>query len=397
MTEARLESSPSPATRIAVGPSFVGELAFAGALGFASAGTVQKYLGTATTFLYLSVLLVGVPVARRYGYPLFLRLTTERSALWLAIITYLGLAVAFAFTYPHVNTHAPGTGSDRDDDGNVATSRLLHSHYPYYGVTYLGNHLSHMPGSVLLAIPFVALGTSALQNLFWLPAFFIGLRWKLASTRAALFALWVLLAASPAVLREFLTGGDLISNNIYVILLALVVLEVRHDSRWGRAAEIAFGVALSSRLNFLLVVPLFFAAYVRVAGLRTATRGTALSFAAFAVVTLPFYLYDPRGFSPIHSSNHLLQFDAVLPHAHVLILAAAAVMTLVLAGNWLLGGIPLLWWGIALVQAFVLVCAVALGSVQSHHVDFSFLISGYGLDFLFFAMFAYWVGATPRS
>lgn len=54
-------------------------------------------------------------------------------------------------------------------------NRLVRGHYPYHAVTYLGNEITHLPGSLLLALPFVLVWTSALQNLFWLPALFLAL------------------------------------------------------------------------------------------------------------------------------------------------------------------------------------------------------------------------------
>jgi hypothetical protein len=84
--------------------------------------------------------------------------------LWLAVLTFTGLAMLFAIGYPIANSHIPGTGSDDDDAMNIAVFELCHGHNPYYARTYLGNVIHHFPGAFLLAAPFVLLWTSALQN-----------------------------------------------------------------------------------------------------------------------------------------------------------------------------------------------------------------------------------------
>src|SRR5205823_5031347 len=90
--------------------------------------------------------------------------------------TLLVIVIAFLLIYPHVNTHTPGTGSDDDDALNLGAMALLTGRFPYSCTTYLGNALHHFAGAFVLASPFVVLGTSALQNLFWLPLFFLAVR-----------------------------------------------------------------------------------------------------------------------------------------------------------------------------------------------------------------------------
>src|SRR5205823_135849 len=164
--------------------------------------------------------------------------------------------------------------------------------YPYSTPTYLGNLISQLPGAVLLAVPFVAIGSSAYQNLFWLAALFLVLRRYLGDGRLALGAFWVALA-SPGTLRELVTGGDLIANNAYLAVFSLGVLALdpttptRRVLRLGSA--VGLGLALSSRANVLALVPLLFAALARREGRRTAVGLLGLALAVCAAVTLPFY------------------------------------------------------------------------------------------------------------
>src|SRR5712691_1191582 len=141
------------------------------ALVFPSSFVVHKYLGLARTIAY--AIIVGLIVALK---PRLSERLSNRNLLWLALLTFFLIVVAFLAIYPIANTHAPGTGSDDDDALNLGAMALLTGRSPYSRTTYLGNVLHHLPGAFVLASPFVLLGTSALQNLFWLPLFFLAVR-----------------------------------------------------------------------------------------------------------------------------------------------------------------------------------------------------------------------------
>jgi hypothetical protein len=365
-------------------------LALVLALALPSLGTIEKYLGTAVAIAYLVGLFLAVAVAERYALPLFMRLTTESWAVWLAAATYVGLVVAFAIVYPIADRDVPGAGSDRDDAANLATNRLLDGEYPYRELTYLGNPVSQLPGALVFAVPFVLLGNSAYQNVFWIPVFFVALARHLGSARLALFASWALLALSPGVLREFLTGGDLIANGIYVVVLMLLVL-LAPGPRWiGPAAALALGIALSSRANFVFALPLLFAALWQRSGPRVAISRVALACVALAAVTLPFYAYNPDGFTPLTTSGKLSQFDVLAPHLHVYVLSAWVLLTLAIAVRRFDARGFLLMNRCALMQLYFLLAAVLFDSIEARRPDFSFLIPGYGLIALFFAVFGTW-------
>jgi hypothetical protein len=363
------------------------------ALALPSLGTVEKYLGTAVALIYLGAMLAVGPIAERFALPLFLRLVTERWARRLALVTYVGLVVAFAVVYPIADNDVVGAGSDRDDASDLATNRLLDGAYPYREKTYLGNPVSQLPGALLFAAPFVALGTSALQNLAWIPVLFVALVWHLGSARPALFVSWAILAVSPGVLREFLTGGDLVANGIYVAVLVLVVLRTppAGRTRWlGLGAALVLGVALSSRANFVYVLPLLAVALAQLYGRREAILRMGIASAGFAAVTLPFYLYDRDGFTPVTTSGKLSQFDDIAPHLDLLVVGAGIVLTLALALRRFDRRGFVLMSSAAIVQMFLLIAVVVLDSIQLERIDFSFLIPGYGLIALFLALFGTW-------
>ena len=69
---------------------------------------------------------------------------------------------------------------------------------------------------------------------------------------------------SPGVLREYVTGGDLIANTVYVAATTVAVYALA-TRRWaGAIAAAALGVTLASRGNFAFVlIPLAFVLAVR--------------------------------------------------------------------------------------------------------------------------------------
>jgi hypothetical protein len=370
------------------------------ALFLASVGTVQEYAGTISVVAYLVLLAGAVPVVLDRLVPRVVRSLSPRSAILLAVCTLGALIVAFAVVYPIANAGEHfGGGSDRDDDVNVATRRLLDLDYPYHARTYLDNPISHLPGSYLLAVPFVLLGNGAYQNFFWLAALFVYLAWYLRDARLALVLLWIVLLAAPGVMRELLTGGDLISNNIYVLLASMGFLAAaRRTTRLSTtrvATACALGLALSSRANFLFVLPFLFFALARTEGWRTASRDLTVVAVAFLAVTLPFYLYDPGGFSALDAEAKLRQYNVVLPGAEAILLTAGGALALWLAVASRADDLTVLR-NTAVVQAFFVVSSIVLASVALHTVSFGVSRVGYGLNVLFFAAVAAW-GSWARG
>src|SRR5208337_1689916 len=218
---------------------------------------VQRYCGNAGGMRNL----LAAPSILWIGYKhVFLRLLpkiNERDAFWLAVGTLIAVLVVFVCLYPVAKAGIVGRGSDADNALNIATRALLKGRYPYYQSTYLGNPISPLPGSLLLAVPFVLLGNSAYQNLFWIAAFFVMAREWLASGRLALLLLWTILALSPVVWWELVTGGDILSNSIYVLVLLLVLVRSIPNPNLTALSKtplaMLFGIGISSRANFALL------------------------------------------------------------------------------------------------------------------------------------------------
>ncbi len=305
--------------------------AFAAVMLLASLQAVWTRGGTAGAAAFA----VGVVTAARVP-PGRLRAAARRVGarhlLWLGGLTLL-LAATFAFVYPLADAGVLGGGSDRDEALDLAVRALAAGEHPYRLRTYLGNPITPMPGALLLAAPFVALGGSALQVLSWVPALALALGRALRDRGAGILLTAAAVALCPEALRDLLGGGDLFVSAAYVTVALVLAMDAAggRSSRWAAAAaSVLLGVTLSSRPNFALLFPLALAGLARAGGGRGMRMG-ALAVATFAAVTAPLYLADPAGFSPLHTADKLRQFEQVLPHAAAWVTGATAAAALLLA------------------------------------------------------------------
>jgi len=282
---------------------------------------VHTYSGTTGAAAYAALAAVAVAAAPRLPVP---RSRRVRVAVAIGMVAFI--AVVFAVIYPAVNVHTPGLGSDDDDAQNAGARALMAGRSPYTETTYLGNVLHQLPGAFVLAAPFVIAGTSALQNLFWLPMFFLALR-KEAGDAAALRLSGLVLAMSPTIIHQVVTGTGHAANTIYVALGLWWLTRTAHTN----IAAATWGVALASRANFLLLLPLAFGWLWQHRGRRTALRATTIASGTVAALVLPFFVHDPAHFGPLEAADRLLRFDAVFRYAGTAVgismAAAAAVLS----------------------------------------------------------------------
>ena len=397
------EKSLEPST---AGGSSYSWLVLALLLAFPSAGFVQKYAGL--------VGLVGYGIAVVTGV-FFIRKFSARCAPWcrrhfrmLRAVILAGLAIIFAIGYPIEDCRGPGKSSDRDQGLNLAVSRLAQGKTPYYPPGREAGPLSVLPGSILLAAPFVALGNSAYQNWFWLTAFLFCAVRLFKDNALALCLLAIPLALSPAAQYEFISGGDLIANGIFVAAFSLLAL-----NRWSNPSApgwsrwlccLLLGVALASRANFLLLAPLFGAVVWRIAGFRNALTATALVVLTAAAITLPFYLNDPAGFTPLMSKQKLAGVDHALPWASRAMIGATILAAILCAWRLIAcrGDDPTTAFlrGCMIVTLTPMVCVVLFSSAINGHPDFSFMTDRFGLMYVFFALLGWggrWFQVTANT
>lgn len=366
-------------------------IGFAASLIIPSVWLPQKYVGNIGVVVYVLAVSLGLLFCKKHVLAKLVSNMTNQQTLWLTIAAFLILLTILLAGYPVANSNSPNSGSDRDEALNIATTALLQGHYPYYDKTYLGNPISALPGSLILAVPFVLLGNSAYQNLFWLFVFFIAMSAYLKDRRFALCLLDMIILFSPVVLHEYVTGGDLLANSLYVLLFVIWTTHVIPQtsvSDWKKVLlATLLGIGLASRANFILLLPLVFSALGQQVGWRTATKYLAITCLTFALITIPFYLYNPQGFSPLTTANKLGQFQAILPFSGTIVPLFALVLTLLLSFYSKNSIMPVLLRNCALILALPVLCGTVLKSIFVGNLDLSF--TNYGLSFLFFGAVAF--------
>lgn len=352
----------------------------------------QKYLGLVGVVIYIAVASLALFILWRHVFRIIVDTVTEQQVLWMSAATFCLLLIAFLVLYPIAKSGRFGPGSDRDDALNLATTALLEGRYPYYARTYLGHPITPLPGSLVLAVPFVLLGNSAYQNLFWLAAFFCTMNSYLKDRRSSLLLLWTILALSPVVLHELVTGGDLLANSIFVLLSILWVVTVsgqRKRSSWIASLLAVFlGVAFASRLNFVLLLPLVASALTRSVGWKAAVKYCAFTCLTLGLLTVPFYLADPQGFSPLHTVNKLGQFQGILPFAGIVVPVGTGAIALLLSFHRRNSSIDGLLANCCVVLAVPVLCGTMLQCIKAQGLEFIF--TEFGMAFLLFGAAAFW-------
>lgn len=236
---------------------------------------------------------------------------------------FLALVIVFLLGNPIANNKEYFTGSDADDALNQAAGALLTGEYPYQNLTYLGNAISPLPGAVLIAVPFVWIfHNSGVQNLFWIAIYLILVYYYCNRVMTAVILAGGLLLMMPLVSYQIAVGSDHLSNSIYVLLgfyLADKIIEGNYKIRVIALVLFFTGICLSSRLNFVLLLPLFGMYLARKYEIRRALYITIAVTAAFCSVTLPFYFYQPDEFAPLHTSYKLNRFNDILPFSEIIV------------------------------------------------------------------------------
>jgi len=369
-------------------------LAFSVFLLAPSFDTALKYFGSTGVVVYFVAGTVALLFADRFLIPAYQKLVSEKSASYLALASLITLSATALIVYPIANSGRFGGGSDGDDALITAVTELLNGRYPYYLNTYLGNLISPMPGAIVLAIPFVALGLLPLQNVFWLAILFLVFRKFEESSVSALGVVWIMLFVSPTLLQNIVTGADYASNSIYVLVAMWALIRtLSHDSaEWKPfAAAVLLGVGLSSRSTFMLAMPLLLSALVQNAGWKPAIKYLVIAAITFLVVTIPFWLYDPAGFAPLRvQSDKLKAIEDFLPFASIIIPGSAMLMSVGLSFQRMRSDITVFFRNCAIVQLFVLMFTALIYTLKLGRLDFYVGQTGYGMFTLFFGAVAGW-------
>jgi hypothetical protein len=356
---------------------------------------VESRLGDRAIPVYLAYVVGLAWLWWRFGDRLAAGLG-ERRARVLAVGTLVLLIALFAVVYPLANSGRFGRGSDCDEALNQATQALLSGHFPYRERTYLGNEITPMPGELLFAAPFVLLGNGAYQTFLWIVAGALMLRacFRQDTAKTLLFC-WLVLAASPAVALQIVTGADYVANTLMVLCFAvLLIADGPTSSGRGKPVliAVALGLALATRANFVFVVPLVFSRLCQTRGAARAVALTGLVGFTAAAVTLPFLLFDPAHFSPLHVRTKLAVFDPILPHAALVIPLAAGVLSLALSRPRWNASTGAFLRNTAIVQALLVLAPTALWIALG--LKPPLVYTAFGQFFLFFALGGIVAGST---
>ncbi|HRK61099.1 MAG TPA: hypothetical protein PLY88_00945 [Candidatus Omnitrophota bacterium] len=318
---------------------------------------------------------------------------SEEQALYYVIASIAFLGIVFYFVYPIANSGVVGGGSDNDDAYNLAARALLKGVYPYREHTYLGGGIAYFPGAIFLSLPAVILGNAALQTFVWLIPFCFFLKYFLESWKGVLFIISALIIFCPTFIQTVVVGSDLIASGCYIFLsLFMFIGAVRQNKPMAvRMGAIVFlGMALSSRTNYLFFLPLLGGLLLRERGFKVTCAYVAAIILVYCLVTLPFFFYSPKEFSPlIVQAGKLSEFDYLLPNASKIILTIIAFFTLIFTfhkkvntktGFLILGSI---------LQAIPLVFIAVLASIKDGSLNLG--MAWYFFHFLFFSMSAGWL------
>ncbi len=136
-----------------------------------SLGKLQKYLGAPAMVGYLLALGPVLWWLLHRAWPAFAtRCAQSRRTLLFCVLAGVALlTTAFAVVYPIADSGVVAGGSDRDEALDIAVEELLNGRYPYHRRTEVsgphalgGTRISPLPGSFLLATPFVLFGASTI-------------------------------------------------------------------------------------------------------------------------------------------------------------------------------------------------------------------------------------------
>jgi hypothetical protein len=266
-----------------------------------SAAPFLKYLSPAKAIAALALGLLSIVVGMSRLLRLNLR-PRQIGIVWFLLL-FLAFTTAFAILYPISLRHTLNIGSDREDALRIELLAVRHHQYAYDARTFLGNPPTPLPGAMLLAAPFFALGHIAWQNFLWLALFFFFAIHFFRYRATALFYLAVSLLFAPGHLSDFTSGGDYLTNFFYVAIAVTLFNRSLGNSLYASIPTALFlGVALSSRILYaVILIPLLSMTLQRTSRLRAAMLFFLVLLAACAV-TLPV-------FSPHPLSRLLLQLQ----------------------------------------------------------------------------------------
>ena len=367
---------------------------------------IFKKVGWVPLAGYVLGAMSGLYILLRHVLPAIASKLSARFCGGMAVASFVLLATALYWVYPQVlNSHGFRLfgiqfGVSDSNDAFVATWKaMFEGKYPYYETSFLGNPISPMPGALLIALPFYVLGWTALQNIVWLVILWMAMGRHFRDYRLASVMMLTVMGMCPNLVYTVLQAGDYMTNSIYVLVASLFFLRAiqqRQSSKWllfGAAA--ALGLALSSRANYFLLLPVLFFVVVWLRGFWSAAKHLAVVLAILALVTLPFYLYDPAHFSPLHTTGKM-DLGGRFPHAAEVVFFSGCLLASAL-GFFQRGfrSLESVCARMFVVQEFAVLSGFILASLASRRPALDY--AHFALLSMFFGVFAFGAGLFRRA
>lgn len=351
--------------------------------------TVHKYLGSLGLTIFIVLGCIFILLLCVYGIEIIMKTVSERVSLGLSGSIFILLIALFTTLYPYADNGSIGGGSDRDDALNIAASKLWETGYPYNSLTNLENPITPSPGAILLSLPFALLGNAAYQNFFWIVVSYFAAIKFLKDSRLALIFL-AAVTMTPVTLIQLVTGGDLVTNTLYILVPIMLLL--RSDTRDPKTLKktiplaVLLGIGLSSRANYLLLIPLLAGVFLFDKDWKTVLVYLIIPILTFLIVTVPFYLINPEGFSPMHTIEKLPSTSTIFPSA-ITIPVSALIITLLLFKTNLKSVDIWLLRNTCITQAYLVLLPTAIFTIQTKSPHFS--LAEFGIPSLCFCVAVY--------
>jgi len=194
-----------------------------------------------------------------------------------------------------------GLGGDRGDALDVGLRRLLDGEYPYSELTSWGGKITPLPGGLILALPGHALGGAGLATAYLVPIS-VWVLWRVNPVLASVSSLALVL--SPAFWADALSSGDLVVTAFLLFAVGAALLNNLDSGAIQRTGwALTIGVAAATRITSVIALLMVVAVGISLNYTRRALETGAIAVLVIAALSLPFYLWNPEEFSPLHTSS----------------------------------------------------------------------------------------------
>ena len=296
-----------------------------------SLGQVYKYGGLEgfIAFTLITLALVLIVDKKWNSIDALLSKGYVSPILILCIVSLL--ICLFIALFPSANAGEYGGGSDADDALKIGAEAILSLSNPYHLQTYLGLPITPGLGAILLSIPFYLLGNVSYQNFFWLLILILLIYKHFKNFNTTLILCVFVYVINPLSLVQIITGVDHLTNGIYVFIPLLIFITLFHKISQNKTllfiSAVMLGISISSRINFLFMIPILFAHIYHSSNYKQALKWTSVSTCTVLLLALPLYLNDPSSFTPVKNAAGRIGHNSEILQISTIFVTLIAVIT----------------------------------------------------------------------